>query len=90
MAYFPFILYSIAETKIKWYILPVYPVMSILIGTIGGSVLQNGKLAIKTILLVLVIAVSAKYESQIYTYLRHPVQKLHLNLSSEKYRILMR
>lgn len=76
----PFILYSAAETKTKWYILPVYPVMSILIGMVGGSVLQNGKLAIKTILLVLVIAVSAKYESQIYTYLRHPVQKLHLNL----------
>jgi 4-amino-4-deoxy-L-arabinose transferase-like glycosyltransferase len=76
----PFTLYSIAETKIKWYILPIYPALSILIGSLGSTILQNGRLRIKIALLASILLISAKYESQIFTYLQHPIPKLHLNL----------
>lgn len=76
----PFILYSMAETKIRWYILPVYPALSVIIGTLACSILKNGKFITKIVLSVSMLLVSFHYESQIISYLFHPIPKLHLNL----------
>ncbi|MZP29559.1 phospholipid carrier-dependent glycosyltransferase [Heliobacterium undosum] len=37
----PFFLFSLAKTKIEWYILPIYPAFAVIIGAITASVLRE-------------------------------------------------
>jgi 4-amino-4-deoxy-L-arabinose transferase-like glycosyltransferase len=76
----PFILYSLAETKIRWYILPVYPVLSIFIGVLSAGMIRNSRAGVKLALLAAILFISTSYEKQISTYIRHPIPKYHLGL----------
>jgi 4-amino-4-deoxy-L-arabinose transferase-like glycosyltransferase len=69
----PFILFTFAKTKVRWYIMPVYPPLSILAGALAGKLLQKGKWMQRTILLAAVLFVALYYESGIISYLQHPV-----------------
>jgi 4-amino-4-deoxy-L-arabinose transferase-like glycosyltransferase len=68
----PFILFSIAKTKVRWYILPTYPALSIMIGTTASQLLHKGKWFIKVILSVSILSVAAYYEIQIDHYIKAP------------------
>jgi 4-amino-4-deoxy-L-arabinose transferase-like glycosyltransferase len=68
----PFILFTIAKTKVRWYILPIYPALSIIIGTVASQLLQKRKLFIKVILSVSILSVAAYYETQIDNYIKSP------------------
>jgi hypothetical protein len=74
------ILFSLAKTKIRWYILPVYPPLSIIIGALAGKLLLIEKLGTKVILLASILFVSFHYEGEIQAYLNNPTPKLQLNL----------
>jgi 4-amino-4-deoxy-L-arabinose transferase-like glycosyltransferase len=78
--FIPLILYSMAETKIRWYILPIYPALSIIIGVLCANVFQKAKVGMKVTILALIVWISANYEQQIFTYIHHPIPKLHLSL----------
>lgn len=78
--FIPLFLYSLAETKIRWYILPIYPALSIILGILGAKIFQNTKVALKIAILVSILWISTNYEKQIATYINHPIPKLHLNL----------
>jgi 4-amino-4-deoxy-L-arabinose transferase-like glycosyltransferase len=76
----PIILFSIAKTKIRWYVLPIYPPISIIIGTLASKVILNGKLLCRIGLLFSILIVSIHYEWEIINYLNNPTPKLQLNL----------
>jgi 4-amino-4-deoxy-L-arabinose transferase-like glycosyltransferase len=76
----PLILFSLAKTKIRWYILPVYPPLSIIIGALAGKLLLIEKSGTKVILLASILFVSFHYEGEIQAYLNNPAPKLQLNL----------
>lgn len=76
----PFILFSFAKTKVRWYILPIYPPLSIIIGVITSKVLLKAKWLYKVILSILIIFVSIFYQLQICTYLNKPVPNLKQDL----------
>lgn len=76
----PFILFTIAKTKIRWYILPVYPPISIIIGALTSTFLVNRKSVIRSIVLTMILSVSLYYEWKIITYLNHPIANLRLDL----------
>lgn len=78
--FIPLILYSMAETKIRWYILPIYPALSIIIGVLCANVFQKAKVGMKVTILALIVWISANYEQQIFTYIHNPIPKLHLSL----------
>lgn len=78
--FIPLILYSLAETKIRWYILPIYPALSIMIGILCANIFQKTKIGLKLAILVSIIWISTNYEKQIVTYINHPIPKLHLSL----------
>jgi 4-amino-4-deoxy-L-arabinose transferase-like glycosyltransferase len=68
----PFILFTEAKTKVRWYILPIYPALSIIIGTVASQLLHKGKWFIKVILSVSILSVSVYYEMQIDNYIKAP------------------
>jgi 4-amino-4-deoxy-L-arabinose transferase-like glycosyltransferase len=76
----PFILFTFAKTKIRWYIMPVYPPLSILAGALASKLLQKGKWKQRMILLAAVLSVSLYYESGIISYLQHPALDLKQSL----------
>jgi 4-amino-4-deoxy-L-arabinose transferase-like glycosyltransferase len=76
----PFILYTFSKTKIRWYILPIYPALSIMIGALASKFLWNGKLITRVVLLFSILFVSVYYEWKIQTYLNNPIPNLQLNL----------
>jgi 4-amino-4-deoxy-L-arabinose transferase-like glycosyltransferase len=76
----PLILYSIAETKIRWYILPIYPVLSIIIGAMTGSILRASKPLIRFALLQTVLTCSIIYEYEIVTFIKQPTPIFHVSL----------
>jgi 4-amino-4-deoxy-L-arabinose transferase-like glycosyltransferase len=76
----PFILYSLAETKIRWYILPIYPVLSIIIGAMTGSILQASKQILRFALVPTILYCSLMYESEIVTFINHPTPIFHVSL----------
>lgn len=76
----PLILFTLAKTKIRWYILPIYPPLSIIIGVLASKLLLNGKLATRVTLLATILFVSLHYEGEIQAYLHNPTPKLQLNL----------
>lgn len=67
----PVLIFSLAKTKIKWYIMPVYPAFAVIIGMVAGKVIRNGKQAMKMILIAAILLVSAMYELNIYRYVHH-------------------
>jgi 4-amino-4-deoxy-L-arabinose transferase-like glycosyltransferase len=78
--FIPLVLYSLAETKIRWYILPIYPALSIIIGILGANIFQNTKVGLKIAIIVSLLWISINYEKQIVTYINHPIPRFHLNL----------
>ncbi|MFF2449451.1 ArnT family glycosyltransferase [Neobacillus sp. NPDC058068] len=76
----PFLLFTFVKTKIRWYILPVYPPLAILIGIMGSRLLLNGKLISKAFLVFFVIMISVHYEWRILLHLNNQTPKFHLSL----------
>ncbi|MDP4085803.1 MAG: glycosyltransferase family 39 protein [Bacillota bacterium] len=76
----PLLLFTLAETKIRWYILPIYPALSIFIGLLAGKILRKGKLAVRFVLILTILLISMNYEFQIQAYIQHPIPKYHLAL----------
>lgn len=76
----PLIFFSFAKTKIRWYILPVYPALSIIIGILSSRLVRNGKLMLKIVLLASVLLVSASYELKIHRDLSHITPNVQLEL----------
>lgn len=76
----PFMMFTFAKTKVRWYILPIYPPLSILIGVLASKILMNGKLIIRILLLSAILFVSYSYESQIQMYVNNPIPNFQLNL----------
>ncbi|MFC0026877.1 ArnT family glycosyltransferase [Neobacillus cucumis] len=68
----PFILFTVATTKVRWYILPIYPALSIIIGTVASQLLHKGNGFIKVLLSVSILSVAAYYEMQIAKYINYP------------------
>lgn len=69
----PFILFTSAKTKIRWYIIPIYPPLSILIGILASKLLLKGKWITRIILILAILVVGIFYESKIIYYLNHPI-----------------
>lgn len=76
----PFLLFTMAKTKVRWYILPIYPALSIIVGVLASQFLLKGKGIMKAILVVSLLFVSIHYEQEIYTYLKKPVPNLKQSL----------
>lgn len=76
----PLILFSIAKTKIRWYILPVYPPLSIIIGVLTSQLMLQAKFITRIALLALIFFAAIHYEGEINHYLKNPPSKLQLNL----------
>jgi 4-amino-4-deoxy-L-arabinose transferase-like glycosyltransferase len=76
----PFMMFTFAKTKVRWYILPIYPPLSIIIGVLASKILMNGKLIIRILLLSAILFVSFSYESQIQMYLNNPIPNFQLSL----------
>ena len=76
----PILLFTLTKTKVRWYVLPVYPPISIIIGALASKIILNGKLPTKIALLSSILFVCIYYEYEIQSYLNKPTPKLHLNL----------
>ncbi|CRK85425.1 ArnT family glycosyltransferase [Neobacillus massiliamazoniensis] len=76
----PILFFTFAKTKIRWYILPVYPTLSVIIGALSSKILLNGKTATRAALLFSILVVSLFHEWEIQTYLGNPPSKLHIRL----------
>lgn len=76
----PFMMFTFAKTKVRWYILPIYPPLSIAMGVLASKILTNGKLITRILLLSAIFFVSYSYESQIQTYLNNPIPNFQLSL----------
>jgi 4-amino-4-deoxy-L-arabinose transferase-like glycosyltransferase len=77
----PFLLYTFAKTKIRWYILPLYPALSIVIGILASRLLMmQGRLRTKVMLLFSILLVTSFYYGQIHAYLHRPIPSLQLGL----------
>jgi hypothetical protein len=68
----PFFLFTLAKTKVRWYILPIYPPIAIAIGVMTSRLLHKGKLLTKVILSISILSVAAYYEFQIGSYVNNP------------------
>jgi 4-amino-4-deoxy-L-arabinose transferase-like glycosyltransferase len=79
-ALIPFLIFTIAKTKIRWYILPIYPALSIILGVLSSKFLVNGKRVPKVLLAASILFVSVHYEQEIYTYLNKPVPNIKQSL----------
>lgn len=64
----PFILFTIAKTKIRWYILPIYPALSVFFAILASKILLKGKWWIRVLLGGAILFTFAYYESNIYQY----------------------
>jgi 4-amino-4-deoxy-L-arabinose transferase-like glycosyltransferase len=76
----PLLLFTLAKTKIRWYILPVYPPLAIVIGILASKLVLQGKLMTRALVFASALMVSVHYEQEIQTYLHHPKPKPHLSL----------
>lgn len=76
----PFILFTFSKTKIRWYILPIYPALSIMIGALASKFLRNGTLLARVVLLFSILFASIYYEWKIQAYLNNPIPNLQLSL----------
>lgn len=76
----PFILYTLAKTKIRWYILPVYPPLAIMMGILASRILLKGKWLVKIVLLSTILFVAHYYEGEILMYVNNPIPNDQLSL----------
>ncbi|MGG5254454.1 ArnT family glycosyltransferase [Neobacillus sp. SM06] len=76
----PFLLFTLAKTKIRWYILPIYPPLSMLIGILTSKYIIQGKRFLKVVLLLAFLSVSTYYEVGILTYLQNPAPNFKQSL----------
>jgi len=76
----PLLLFTFAKTKIRWYILPIYPPLAIVIGILANKLLLQGRLWTKVVIFASALMISIHYEKEIQTYLFHPKPKPHLSL----------
>lgn len=76
----PFILYTFAKTKIIWYILPIYPPLSIIIGILASKILMKERFLIRTVLLASILFAAHYYEGEIQTYVNNPIPNDQLSL----------
>ncbi|MDD9148421.1 MULTISPECIES: ArnT family glycosyltransferase [unclassified Sporolactobacillus] len=76
----PLIFFSLVKTKIRWYILPIYPALSIVIAIFSARLLQSGRWMLKIFLLASVLLVSVSYELKINNYLTHIHPSVQLEL----------
>ncbi|WP_445505463.1 hypothetical protein [Niallia sp. 03091] len=87
----PFSVFTIAETKLRWYILPLYPVMALLIGIFVSKIIKTSKNGFLNIMVVfMIIFTFCKYEMEILHNIRNmrlpDVQEVLKELESkEKY-----
>jgi hypothetical protein len=76
----PFILFTFAKTKVRWYILPIYPALAIITGALASKLILKGKWITKVILIGAILSVSIFYEIEICTYLNNPPTNNKLSL----------
>ncbi|CRK80726.1 ArnT family glycosyltransferase [Neobacillus massiliamazoniensis] len=76
----PFILFTFAKTKVRWYILPIYPALAIITGALASKLILKGKWITKVILVGAILSVSIFYEIEICTYLNNPPTNNKLSL----------
>lgn len=78
----PFLLYTIAKTKISWYILPIYPAISLSIGATSSFILkEKNRNLITQIVLIAIIAISIyKSEEVIISKISNPQIDLNQEL----------
>lgn len=67
----PVILFTIAKTKLSWYILPIYPAISIFIGCSLANIIKENNSLFKYIIIFLIILSSVKYEKYIFKEISH-------------------
>jgi 4-amino-4-deoxy-L-arabinose transferase-like glycosyltransferase len=68
----PLILFSIAKTKLAWYIFPVYPPLALLIGCMAEYSIQSFRRSIYPVVLCLVIlAAAGAYEYKFLRYIKN-------------------
>lgn len=87
---FPFLFYTIAKTKITWYILPIFPAMAVVIG-VGSDFLLKEKnrniisqILIMTILAVAIYKNEALIKERILTFTENPNQELFKEVGANK------
>lgn len=70
----PMVLFTLAKTKLSWYIYPIFPASSILIGITIEEVLKNRRsyVIVNFIVIVMMFFSLGFYERQIYKTLRTP------------------
>jgi 4-amino-4-deoxy-L-arabinose transferase-like glycosyltransferase len=79
--FIPLLFFTLAKTKVRWYIIPIYIPLSIIIGVLASKLLMmRGKYLSKCIVLFSFFFVSIHYYGQIYAYLHKPFPKLQLSL----------
>lgn len=61
----PLVLFSIAKTKIRWYIFPAFPPLAILIGLLGKRILQTRPTLIKLLAVLVIGGAFCGYEYKI-------------------------
>ncbi|MGG5252429.1 ArnT family glycosyltransferase [Neobacillus sp. SM06] len=76
----PFLLYTFASTKVRWYIQPVYPAISLAIGSLASKASHVKPVIIRYILTFSIVFTAIVYEAQIFMYIRNPIPKLQLSL----------
>lgn len=69
----PFVLFSIAKTKIKWYILPIYPPLAICCGAMFSKFIKQLAASKKTFICfaIIILIVTLSYESFILYFLHN-------------------
>jgi 4-amino-4-deoxy-L-arabinose transferase-like glycosyltransferase len=84
----PLLLFSLAKTKIKWYIFPVFPPLAILIGLLGERILQTKPFLIKLLAVVVIGGAFCGYEYKIGHAINKPtpekVQSIFQNLKEKQ------
>ncbi|HEY3217339.1 MAG TPA: glycosyltransferase family 39 protein [Candidatus Eisenbacteria bacterium] len=79
----PFVLLSLASTKVRWYVLPVYPALCVAIGALAGVIWQTGKSVTRAALVLFVFVGSIYYEWQVFSYVSDPIPSLEQQLISQ-------
>ncbi|OIK09357.1 hypothetical protein BIV60_24035 [Bacillus sp. MUM 116] len=72
--FIPILLFSCASTKLDWYILPIFPPLSILIGILGGQIIKNYSQIYKLIIIAITLLCFSYYELAIIKSISIPTQ----------------
>jgi 4-amino-4-deoxy-L-arabinose transferase-like glycosyltransferase len=78
----PILLFSFIPTKLDWYILPIFPPLSILIGILGGQIIKNLNLIYKLLIITITLLCFSYYELAILKSISNPT---HDNVQSALY-----